>query len=112
MLTDFAVSWRTGVVVGAKFLDDRVFSNAYYARVGGVSTDELNKMEREFIQLLDHRMSVSIPTLEAYCGGMERSMAKQIPATATSSERSTNVGPHGVENKLGDVNDADMSATA
>ena len=62
--------------MGAKFLDDRVFSNAYYARVGGVSTQEMNKMEREFIQLLDHRMSVAIPTLEAYCSGMERSLEK------------------------------------
>ena len=83
-----------GVIVGAKFLDDRVFSNAYYARVGGVSTQEMNRMEREFIQLLDHRMSVAIPTLEAYCSGMETSLEKDQTG-ASKAKTTTDVCQNG-----------------
>ncbi|KAK9015592.1 hypothetical protein V6N11_006692 [Hibiscus sabdariffa] len=36
----------TSVLVAAKFIDDAFFNNAYYARVGGVSTAELNSYKR------------------------------------------------------------------
>ena len=60
-----------GVVVAAKMLDDRVYSNAYYARVGGVSTQEMNRMEKSFIHLLEFRLMVTVPNLETYCKGIQ-----------------------------------------
>ncbi|KAJ6762759.1 CYCLIN [Salix purpurea] len=43
----------TGVMVAAKFLDDECYDNAYYARIGGVSTAEMNRMEMKFLFSLD-----------------------------------------------------------
>lgn len=55
----------TGVLLSAKFLDDRYFNNAFYAKVGGVSTAELNRLELEMLQLLEFRMSVTPEQLVA-----------------------------------------------
>lgn len=45
----------------------RFFNNAYYARVGGVSTRELNKLEMNFLFSLDFRVHVSVQTFGTYC---------------------------------------------
>lgn len=45
----------------------RFFNNAYYARVGGVSTQEMNKLEMNLLFSLDFRLQVNIPTFERYC---------------------------------------------
>lgn len=48
------------LMIAAKMLDDRCFSNAHYARVGGISAvQEVNRLEVEMLQLLDHRLIVS-----------------------------------------------------
>ncbi|KZV32420.1 hypothetical protein F511_03703 [Dorcoceras hygrometricum] len=46
----------TGVMVAAKFMDDAFFNNAYYARVGGVSTTEMNRLETRFLFAVDFRL--------------------------------------------------------
>jgi len=48
----------TSVVLATKFLDDRYYSNAYYAKVGGLSLKELNALEKRFLQMLDWRLLV------------------------------------------------------
>ncbi|KAK8326712.1 hypothetical protein V6Z11_A11G134400 [Gossypium hirsutum] len=55
------------VMVAAKFIDDTYFNNAYYARVGGISTAELNRLEMKFLLSLDFRLQVSINTFRRYC---------------------------------------------
>lgn len=55
----------TGVLISAKFLDDRYFNNAFYAKVGGVSTAELNRLELEMLQLLDFQLSATPEQLVA-----------------------------------------------
>ncbi|KAG8389349.1 hypothetical protein BUALT_Bualt02G0220000 [Buddleja alternifolia] len=57
----------TGIMVAAKFMDDAFFNNAYYARVGGVSTEELNRLEMKFLFGLDFRLHVSVQTFRKYC---------------------------------------------
>ncbi|KAL8548328.1 hypothetical protein ACS0TY_007597 [Phlomoides rotata] len=57
----------TTVMVAAKFMDDAFFNNAYYARVGGISTRELNKLEMNFLFSLDFRLNVSVQTFGKYC---------------------------------------------
>lgn len=39
----------TGILIAAKYQDDIYFNNKYYARIGGVSTQEINKLELEFL---------------------------------------------------------------
>ncbi|KAK6164673.1 hypothetical protein DH2020_001537 [Rehmannia glutinosa] len=62
----------TSVMVAAKFIDDAFFNNAYYARVGGVSTSEMNKLEMKFLFCLDFRLYVSVQTFGKYCSVFKR----------------------------------------
>ncbi|KAI3864000.1 hypothetical protein MKW98_031592 [Papaver atlanticum] len=57
----------TSVRIAAKFIDDSFYNNAYYAKVGGVSTAEMNKMEINFLFSLDFRLQVTERTFEHYC---------------------------------------------
>merc|ERR1719277_2350730 len=57
----------TSMVVAAKFLDDKFFNNAFYAKVGGVSLHELNAMEAEFLKLLGFALHVNPQEFAAYC---------------------------------------------
>ncbi|XWS46824.1 hypothetical protein CRYUN_Cryun14cG0101300 [Craigia yunnanensis] len=62
----------TGVTVAAKFIDDAIFTNAYYARVGGVSTAELNSLEMKFLFSLDFRLQVNVNTFQRYCTQLQK----------------------------------------
>lgn len=51
----------TSVCVAAKFLDDRCYSNAHYARVGGISTvAEMNRLEINLVQLMKFKLFVDV----------------------------------------------------
>ncbi|OVA05486.1 Cyclin PHO80-like [Macleaya cordata] len=62
----------TSVMVAAKFIDDAFFNNAYYAKVGGVSTAEINRLEMKFLFSLDFRLQVTVGTFERYCLQLEK----------------------------------------
>ncbi|KAL3827936.1 hypothetical protein ACJIZ3_016738 [Penstemon smallii] len=62
----------TSVMVAAKFMDDAFFNNAYYARVGGLSTKELNKLEMKFLFGLDFRLHVNVHTFGKYCSFLKK----------------------------------------
>lgn len=64
----------TSVMVASKMLDDVHYNNAFYARVGGVSNAELNRLEMEFLFLLDFGVMVSSRVFESYCSHLEREM--------------------------------------
>jgi hypothetical protein len=49
----------TSVMCAAKFFDDQYFNNAYYAKVGGVATKELNWLEVEFLALINFDLLVA-----------------------------------------------------
>ena len=50
----------------------RFFNNAYYAKVGGVRTAELNKLEMKFLFSIDFRLQVNIQTFGRYCYQLEK----------------------------------------
>ncbi|XP_057963702.1 cyclin-U3-1 isoform X2 [Malania oleifera] len=62
----------TSVMIAAKFVDDAFFNNAYYAKVGGLSTVELNRLEMKFLFSLDFRLQVSVETFGKYCSQIEK----------------------------------------
>ncbi|KAG6402972.1 hypothetical protein SASPL_135187 [Salvia splendens] len=62
----------TSVMLAAKFMDDAFYNNAYYARVGGVSTMEINKLEMKFLFSLDFRLHVNVQTFGKYCSILKR----------------------------------------
>lgn len=59
-------------IVKIFLLNCRFFNNAYYARVGGVSTAELNKLEMKFLFSLDFQLHVSVDTFGKYCLLLEK----------------------------------------
>ncbi|PNW87325.1 hypothetical protein CHLRE_02g118050v5 [Chlamydomonas reinhardtii] len=66
----------SGVLVAAKLTDDHYYNNAFYGRVGGVSVQEINRLELELLRLLDYRLHV--PWEELRC------MLKQLLAGSLS----------------------------
>uniref|UniRef100_A0A1D1ZJ53 Cyclin-P3-1 n=1 Tax=Anthurium amnicola TaxID=1678845 RepID=A0A1D1ZJ53_9ARAE len=62
----------TSVVVAAKFIDDAFYNNAYYAKVGGVGTLEMNRLELNFLFCLDFRLQVTVGTFDKYCLLLEK----------------------------------------
>ncbi|XP_065875682.1 cyclin-U1-1 [Euphorbia lathyris] len=62
----------TTVLVASKMLDDVHYNNALYARVGGVTNAELNKLEIELLFLLDFGVMVSCGIFESYCLHLEK----------------------------------------
>lgn len=61
----------TSIMVAAKFLDDECYDNAYYARIGGVSTGEMNRMEMRFLFNLDFRLQVTAEAFMNCCLKLE-----------------------------------------
>ena len=47
-------------MVAAKFYDDCFYNNELYAKVGGVSMDELNELELEFVFLIGFSLIVPV----------------------------------------------------
>lgn len=62
----------TSVMVATKFFDDAFFNNAYYARVAGVSTSEMNRLEMALLFSLDFRLQVNVETFRRYCLQLEK----------------------------------------
>ncbi|KAL8166387.1 hypothetical protein V2J09_007886 [Rumex salicifolius] len=44
-----------------------VLHNAHYAKIGGVSTKEMNSLEMEFLFSLDFKLHVTLETFDHYC---------------------------------------------
>ena len=50
----------TTFIIAAKANEDFVFSNTYYAQVGGVSLEDLNEMEVFFLNSVDWNVSTTV----------------------------------------------------
>jgi hypothetical protein len=48
--------FATALVISIKFLSDTAHKNSYYAKVMGTSTEELNNLEVDLLNRLDHRI--------------------------------------------------------
>jgi hypothetical protein len=65
------------IVLAIKFHDDTYYSNAFYAKVGGVQLKEFNSLERKFLQLIEWKLHVDDEEYNLYrsiickaaCGG-------------------------------------------
>ncbi|KAF8817894.1 cyclin2 related protein [Cardiosporidium cionae] len=56
----------TSVMLAAKFFDDLYYSNAFYARVGGIGTREMNLLEAHFLSLINYQLFVSPEEYDQY----------------------------------------------
>lgn len=56
------------VVVAAKYHDDRYYTNAHYAKVGGISVETLNELEARFLQCIEYQLWVEEDVYEVFAG--------------------------------------------
>ncbi|KAI9381481.1 hypothetical protein POPTR_015G112140v4 [Populus trichocarpa] len=69
----------TSVLVSVKFMDDIYYNNAFYAKVGGISTREMNLLEVDFLFGLGFQLNVTPTTFHLYCSYLQREMSIQSP---------------------------------
>ncbi|XP_059434058.1 cyclin-U4-1-like [Corylus avellana] len=81
----------TSVMVAAKFMDDMFYNNAYYAKVGGISTTEMKFLEVDFLFGLGFRLNVTPTTFHTYCSYLQREIILQQPPVIVA-EPSLNLG--------------------
>lgn len=65
----------TTVMVASKYVEDMNFRNSYYAKVGGVGTIEMNKLEMEFLFMMKFKLHVNVSVYESYCRHLEREVS-------------------------------------
>ncbi|CAI9765134.1 unnamed protein product [Fraxinus pennsylvanica] len=69
----------TSVMVAVKFMDDVYYNNACYAKVGGISTTEINFLEVDFLFGLGFHLNVTPTTFFKYYSYLEREMMMLQP---------------------------------
>jgi hypothetical protein len=60
----------TAVLLTSKFYNDIFYGNHFVAYVGGVSRDELNLLEIEFLKFLDWKLWVDPSEYDNYLKGL------------------------------------------
>jgi hypothetical protein len=73
------------VAVAAKFFDDCYYSNAFYAKVGGIKVPELNALEVAFLDLIDWRLHVTAGDFRHYRNHVLLAVAGRTPSTVPGS---------------------------
>ena len=56
----------TSIVVASKFCDDFFETNSFYARVGGISLEEMNSLELEFLARMNFDLVISDTEFVSY----------------------------------------------
>ncbi|KAK9749153.1 hypothetical protein RND81_02G105700 [Saponaria officinalis] len=64
----------TSVMLAAKFMDDLYYNNAYYAKIGGISTKEMNFLEVDFLFGLGFHLNVTPNTYHTYSSYLQSEM--------------------------------------
>ncbi|KAI0044535.1 cyclin-domain-containing protein [Auriscalpium vulgare] len=83
----------TAVALASKTLCDAFCTNAHYARIGGITTHELARLEREFLFAIDWRLTCTREVLQLYyenlvahSGGRFFLLGTQSASSAVSSD--------------------------
>ncbi|GKV08981.1 hypothetical protein SLEP1_g20547 [Rubroshorea leprosula] len=82
----------TSILIAAKFLDDDCLDNAYYAKVGGVSTAEMNRLEMKLLFSLDFRLHVTPEIFRKYCYKIEKEGSIEYHRLEKDEIKRTTVG--------------------
>ncbi|CAN6249650.1 unnamed protein product [Urochloa humidicola] len=63
------------ILVASKFVEDRNYSNAHFAAVGGIAAAELASLELDFLFLMEFRLNVCASVFRSYCRHLEREVS-------------------------------------
>ncbi|KAI5670314.1 hypothetical protein M9H77_10678 [Catharanthus roseus] len=83
----------TSVLISAKFMDDIFYNNAFYAKVGGISTMEMNLLELDFLFGVGFELNVTPTTFYMYFSHIQREIMLGSPPLylePSSSSSATN----------------------
>jgi len=71
------------MAVACKFCDDSYFTNVYYANIGGISNEEFNTLEQEFlVNCLQFDMFVKVDVYNTYYSDIISYYKQQISQKA------------------------------
>ena len=56
----------TSISLAIKYNEDEIYANNFYAKVFGISSKELNKLENEFLDLIEFKLFISDETFKLY----------------------------------------------
>ncbi|KAI8987604.1 hypothetical protein BDF20DRAFT_910191 [Mycotypha africana] len=54
------------LVVASKFVQDKTYRNSAWAKIAGLSVNEINTAERYFLSLLDYRLYIDLPIFDRW----------------------------------------------
>jgi hypothetical protein len=76
------------VTISSKALCDSYCTNSHYAKVGGISTQEINTLELEFLKLIDWHLSTTGPILQQYYANLvdQHSCYERITSDSSKDE--------------------------
>ena len=56
----------TAVLLAIKYNEDEIYDNSFFAKIFGVTIKELNKLENEFLDLIEFKLFISRKTFKLY----------------------------------------------
>lgn len=80
--------WTNGFFLCLWFTILRCYNNAYYAKVGGINTTEMNYLELDFLFGLGFNLNVTPNTFQCYCVHLQREMLQMQPLNFADSSLS------------------------
>uniref|UniRef100_A0A0A9HPX4 Cyclin n=1 Tax=Arundo donax TaxID=35708 RepID=A0A0A9HPX4_ARUDO len=81
------------LLIASKVLDDFHHSNAFFARVGGVSNAEMNKLELELLGVLDFEVAVGHRAYDRYREHLEKEMRRENGSAGTALPKARTAAP-------------------
>eukprot|EP00826_Nyctotherus_ovalis_P019657 TRINITY_DN1608_c0_g1_i15.p1 TRINITY_DN1608_c0_g1~~TRINITY_DN1608_c0_g1_i15.p1 ORF type:complete len:160 (-),score=25.34 TRINITY_DN1608_c0_g1_i15:64-498(-) len=68
----------TSMVLAIKYLDDLYYNNSVYATIGGISLDEINRLERHMMGLLHYKLHIGEEMFLQYVAGMRAQYERMV----------------------------------
>ena len=62
----------TAIIIAIKYHEDEIYNNSFYAKVGGISGKELNKLEYYFLSFIDFNLFVGADEFKNYCRYLQK----------------------------------------
>ena len=62
----------TAILSAIKYNEDDFYSNTYYAKVGGISLQEINNLESEFLSLINFNLWIDLEIYTKYQNYLEK----------------------------------------
>ena len=83
----------TSIVISSKFFEDKFFTNDFYAKVGGVTLPEMNKLEITLLDLLKFELFLTPEQYVLYDSALTTACARYHKTQQSPKKTTTSVSP-------------------